>query len=71
MARVGRPGSRMAYWHLVSSGSARPPSVVVEPRKRFLARYHGRAGMERWAGLGLLAHNLRQTSQVVAARRAA
>jgi IS5 family transposase len=34
-------------------------------------RYHGQAGMERWVGLGLLAHNLRQISRVVAARHAA
>jgi transposase, IS5 family len=34
-------------------------------------RYHGRAGMERWVGWGLLAHNLRQISRSVAARRAA
>lgn len=34
-------------------------------------RYHGTAGMERWVGLGILAHNLRQISQVVALRQAA
>jgi len=34
-------------------------------------RYHGRNGMERWVGLGILAHNLRQISQVVALRQAA
>ena len=34
-------------------------------------RYHGRAGMERWVGWGILAHNLRQISHTVAARRAA
>jgi transposase, IS5 family len=34
-------------------------------------RYHGEAGMERWVGLGILAHNLRQISRSVAARRAA
>ena len=33
-------------------------------------RYHGQAGMERWVGWGLLAHNLRQISRSVAARRA-
>ncbi|HYY88539.1 MAG TPA: ISNCY family transposase [Chloroflexota bacterium] len=33
-------------------------------------RYHRRAGMERWVGWGILAHNLRQISQSVAARRA-
>jgi IS5 family transposase len=30
-------------------------------------RYHGDAGMERWVGWGLLAHNLRQISRSVAA----
>jgi IS5 family transposase len=33
-------------------------------------RYHGRTGMERWVGWGILAHNLRQISRSVAARRA-
>ena len=27
--------------------------------------YHGRAGMERWVGLGILAHNLRQISRSI------
>jgi IS5 family transposase len=31
-------------------------------------RYHGQAGMERWVGLGILAHNLRQISHSVVAR---
>ena len=26
-------------------------------------RYHGEAGMERWVGLGILAHNLHQISR--------
>jgi IS5 family transposase len=34
-------------------------------------RYHGRDGMERWVGWGILAHNLRQISRTVAARQAA
>ena len=34
-------------------------------------RYHGTAGMERWVGWGILAHNLRQISRSVAARRSA
>jgi len=34
-------------------------------------RYRGRTGMERWVGWGILAHNLRQISRSVAARRAA
>ena len=33
-------------------------------------RYHGDAGMERWVGLGLLAHNLRQISRSLATRHA-
>ena len=28
--------------------------------------YHGLAGLERWVGLGILAHNLRQISQAIA-----
>src|SRR5439155_20775932 len=34
-------------------------------------RYHGRDGMERWVGWGVLAHNLRQISHTVATRREA
>lgn len=34
-------------------------------------RYHGEAGMERWVGWGLLAHNLRQVSRSVVIRQAA
>jgi transposase, IS5 family len=34
-------------------------------------RYHGEDGMERWVGLGILAHNLRQISHSLASRRAA
>jgi IS5 family transposase len=34
-------------------------------------RYHGRDGMERWVGWGILAHNLRQISHTMAARQAA
>ena len=33
-------------------------------------RYHGDAGMERWVGWGLLAHNLRQISRSVVAESA-
>ena len=29
-------------------------------------RYHGEAGMERWVGFGILAHNLRQISHSIA-----
>jgi IS5 family transposase len=34
-------------------------------------RYHGVAGMERWVGWGILAHDLRTISRTVAQRRAA
>jgi IS5 family transposase len=34
-------------------------------------RYHGVAGMERWVGWSVLAHNLRTISRTVAQRRAA
>ena len=34
-------------------------------------RYHGEAGMERWVGLGVLAHNLRTISRHLARKRAA
>jgi IS5 family transposase len=43
-------------------------------RRRFglrRCRYHGPAGLERWVGLGILAHNLRIISRTVARRRAA
>jgi transposase, IS5 family len=33
-------------------------------------RYHGQAGMERWVGWSLLAHNLRQISRAVATTQA-
>jgi IS5 family transposase len=33
-------------------------------------RYHGEAGMERWVGWGILAHNLRQISRSVAVETA-
>jgi IS5 family transposase len=34
-------------------------------------RYHGVAGMERWVGLGILTHNLRQISRSVVVQRPA
>jgi transposase, IS5 family len=34
-------------------------------------RYHGPAGLERWVGWGILAHNLRTISRTVAQRRTA
>jgi IS5 family transposase len=43
-------------------------------RRRFglrRCRYHGAAGMERWVGWGIVAHNLWSTSRTVARRRAA
>jgi len=43
--------------------------ISVLKRRFGLARcrYHGEAGMERWVGWGLLAHNLRQISRSVTA----
>jgi transposase, IS5 family len=42
--------------------------ISVLKRRFGLARcrYHGEAGMQRWVGWGLLAHNLRQISRSVA-----
>jgi IS5 family transposase len=43
-------------------------------RRRFglrRCRYHGTAGLERWVGWGILAHNLRAISRSVARRQAA
>jgi IS5 family transposase len=43
-------------------------------RRRFgleRCRYHGQAGMERWVGLGILAHNLRTISRELVRKRAA
>jgi transposase, IS5 family len=43
-------------------------------RRRFglrRCRYHGAAGLERWVGWGILAHNLRTISRTVAHRRVA
>ena len=47
--------------------------ISVLKRRFGLARcrYHGEAGMERWVGLGILAHNLRQISQALATRQSA
>jgi transposase, IS5 family len=47
--------------------------ISVLKRRFGLARchYHGETGMERWVGLGILAHNLRQISRCVATRRVA
>jgi transposase, IS5 family len=46
--------------------------ISVLKRRFGLARcpYHGEAGMQRWVGWGLLAHNLRQISRSVATYRA-
>jgi IS5 family transposase len=56
---------RRAYrWRAGSEGRI---SVL---KRRFglnRCRYHGEAGMERWVGWGLLAHNLRQVSRSVVA----
>jgi transposase, IS5 family len=59
-----RPAFRRAYrWRAGIEGRI---SVL---KRRFgldRCRYHGEAGMERWVGWGLLAHNLRQISRSVA-----
>jgi IS5 family transposase len=63
-----RPAFRRAYrWRAGVEGR-----ISLLKRRFGLARcrYHGQAGLERWVGLGLLAHNLRQISWSVAARRA-
>jgi hypothetical protein len=64
------------------AGQATKAALPEDQLRRFLGRdpqrfglarcrYHGQAGMERWVGLGLLAHNLRQISRSVAARSVA
>jgi transposase, IS5 family len=57
--------------HRFRAGSEGRISVL---RRRFgldRCRYHGPAGLERWVGLGILAHNLRVISRSVSRRRAA
>jgi IS5 family transposase len=64
-----RPAFRRAYrWRAGVEGH-----ISLLKRRFGLARcrYHGQAGMERWVGLGILAHNLRQISQALALRQAA
>jgi IS5 family transposase len=64
-----QPAFRRAYrWRAGVEGR-----ISLLKRRFGLARcrYHGEAGLERWVGLGLLAHNLRQISRAVAARHAA
>jgi transposase, IS5 family len=64
-----QPAFRRAYrWRAGVEGR-----ISLLKRRFGLARcrYHGEAGMERWVGLGLLAHNLRQISRAVAARHPA
>jgi IS5 family transposase len=64
-----RPAFRRAYrWRAGIEGR-----ISVLKRRFGLARcrYHGEAGLERWVGLGILAHNLRQISRTLAARHAA
>jgi IS5 family transposase len=61
-----QPGFRRAYrWRAGVEGR-----ISLLKRRFGLARcrYHGQAGMERWVGLGILAHNLRQISHCVATR---
>jgi IS5 family transposase len=64
-----RPAFRRAYrWRAGVEGR-----ISLLKRRFGLARcrYHGEVGLERWVGLGILAHNLRQISWSVAAHRAA
>ena len=64
-----RPAFRRAYrWRAGVEGR-----ISLLKRRFGLARcrYRGQAGLERWVGLGILAHNLRQISHSVATRRAA
>ncbi|TME24772.1 MAG: hypothetical protein E6I75_28375 [Chloroflexi bacterium] len=69
----------MAVFNLYCSLAIRPSSLSlngrtdypIRPKRRFgldRCRYHGEAGMERWVGFGLLAHNLRQISHSLASR---
>jgi transposase, IS5 family len=60
-----RPAFRRAY-RFRAGVEAR---ISLLKRRFGLARcrYHGQAGMERWVGLGILAHNLRQISHSVTA----
>jgi IS5 family transposase len=64
-----RPAFRRAY--RFRAGVEGRISVLKRRFGLARCRYHGEAGMERWVGLGLLAHNLRQISRCVAARHAA
>ncbi len=64
-----RPSFRRAYrWRSGVEGR-----ISLLKRRFGLARcrYHGQAGMERWVGLGILAHNLRQISHTLALRQLA
>jgi IS5 family transposase len=64
-----RPAFRRAYrWRAGVEGR-----ISLLKRRFGLARcrYHGEAGMERWVGLGILAHNLRRISCSIATRCAA
>jgi IS5 family transposase len=61
-----QPSFRRAYqWRAGVEGR-----ISLLKRRFGLARcrYHGESGMERWVGLGPLAHNLHQISRSVAAR---
>jgi IS5 family transposase len=79
-AALPRPGSlspaRHRFEHQAGFRRAYRWRAGVEGRISLLkrrfglarCRYHGELGMQRWVGLGLLAHNLRQISHCVAAR---
>ena len=64
-----QPGFRRAY--RFRAGIEGRISVLKRRFGLARCRYHGEAGMERWVGLGILAHNLRQISHVMALRQAA
>ena len=62
-----RPAFRRAY--RFRAGVEGRISVLKRRFGLARCRYHGEAGMERWVGLGILAHNLRHISHSLASRR--
>ena len=76
----GQPGRRAATrdrerWfrrgHRFRAGIEGRSSVLGRRFGLRRCRYHGEAGLERWIGWGILAHNLRTISRTVAQRRVA
>jgi len=61
-------GFRRAY--RFRAGSEGRISVLKRRFGLARCRYHGAAGMERWVGLGILAHNRRQISHALVTRQA-